>query len=67
MFTSESPLSLTATTWESVEVDQLLDTEIKSVESNLIISLGDTVNKYFHWYPSPLVPALDGSKSVNVG
>ena len=45
----------------------MLDTEIKSVESNLIISLGDTVNKYFHRYPSPLVPALDGSKSVNVG
>ena len=38
-----------------------------SVESNLIISLGDTVKRYFQTYPSPLLPALDGSKSVNVG
>ena len=47
--------------------DQLLGTVINSVESNLIISLGDTVNKYFQIYPSPLLPAFDGSKSVNVG
>ena len=40
---------------------------MNSVESNFIISLGATVNKYFHTYPSPLLPALDGSKSVNVG
>ena len=40
---------------------------MKSVESNLIISLGETVNKYFQIYPSPLSPAFDGSKSVNVG
>ena len=40
---------------------------MKSVESNFIISAGDAVNKYFHRYPSPLVPAADTSKSVNVG
>ena len=67
LFTSESPLSLTAAIWESVEDDQLFETDIKSVESNFIISLGETVNKYFQRYPSPLVPALDGSRSVNVG
>ena len=31
------------------------------------ISAGETVNKYFHRYPSPLPPALDGSKSVKFG
>ena len=40
---------------------------MKSVESNFIISLGATVKRYFHTYPSPLSPALDGSKSVKVG
>ncbi len=48
-------------------VAQLFGTVINSVESNLIISLGETVNKYFQTYPSPLLPAFDGSKSVNVG
>ena len=48
-------------------VDQLLGTVIYSVESNLIISLGDTVNKYFQTNPSPLLPAFEGSKSVKVG
>ena len=48
-------------------VDHALGTVINSVESNFIISLGDTVNRYFQTYPSPLLPAFDGSKSVNVG
>ena len=48
-------------------VDQLFGTVINSVESNLTISLGETVNRYFHIKPSPLLPAADGSKSVNVG
>ena len=38
-----------------------------SVESNFTISLGDIENKNFQMYPSPLVPAAVGSKSVNVG
>ena len=46
---------------------QLLGTVINSVESNLIISLGETVKRYFQTYPSPLFPAFDGSKSVKVG
>ena len=44
-----------------------MGTVIYSVESNLTISLGEIVNRYFQTYPSPLSPALDGSKSVNVG
>ena len=40
---------------------------MNSVESNLIISLGETVKRYFQTYPSPLFPAFDGSKSVKVG
>ena len=48
-------------------VNQLLGTVIYSVESNFIISLGETVKRYFQTYPSPLFPAFDGSKSVNVG
>ena len=50
-----------------MEEDQLFGTVINSVESNLIISLGETVKRYFQTYPSPLFPAFDGSKSVNVG
>ena len=65
--TSESAASLTFWIWEFVEVDQSLGTTIYSVESNFIISLGDIENKNFQTYPSPLVPAADGSKSVNVG
>ena len=38
-----------------------------SVESNLINSEGLIVYRYFQIYPSPLVPAAFGSKSVNVG
>ena len=38
-----------------------------SVESNFIISLGETENRYFQRYPSPLSPATEGSKSVKVG
>ena len=63
----ESPFSLTDCIWVSDEVGQLLGTEIYSVESNFIISLGGTVKRYFQIYPSPLSPALDGSKSVNKG
>ena len=48
-------------------VNQSLGTVIYSVESNLTISLGATVKRYFHMNPSPLFPALDGSKSVKVG
>ena len=66
-FTSEFPFSLTNLIWESVVVDQLLGTVIYSVESNFIISLGETVNRYFQIYPSPLFPAFEGSKSVKVG
>ena len=61
---SESAASLTFWIWELVEVDQSLGTTIYSVESNFIISLGDIENKNFQTYPSPLVPAADGSKSV---
>ena len=67
LFTVESPFSLTDCIWVVVAVGQLLGTEIYSVESNLIISLGGTVNKYFQIYPSPLSPALVGYKSVNSG
>ena len=63
----ESPFSLTFLIWLSVDVDQLFGTVMNSVESNFTISLGEIVNKYFHTYPSPLLPALDGSKSVKVG
>ena len=63
----ESPFSLTNLICESVLVDQLLGTVMYSVESNLIISLGETVNKYFQTYPSPLLPAFEGSRSVKVG
>ena len=48
-------------------VGQSLGNAINSVESNLIISLGDIVKRYFQTYPSPLVPAADGSVSVKVG
>ena len=48
-------------------VDQSLGTAIYSVESNLTISAGGTVNRYFHRYPSPETPAAAGSRSVNVG
>ena len=65
--TEESPFSLTALIPESVFDLQLLGTVIYSVESNLIISLGEIVNRYFQTYPSPLLPAFVGSKSVNVG
>ena len=51
----------------SVVVDQSLGTTTYSVESNFIISLGATEKRYFQIYPSPLVPAADGSKSVKVG
>ena len=63
----ESPFSRTDWIWVSEEVGQLLGTEIYSVESNFIISLGGSVNRYLQIYPSPLSPALDGSKSVNKG
>ena len=43
----ESPLSLTETICASVVVSQSFGMGIYSIESNLIISLGDTVNKYF--------------------
>ena len=56
LFVSESPFSLTDCIDASVVVVQSFGTAIKSVESNLIISLGATVNKYFHTYPSPLSP-----------
>ena len=64
---SESPASLTFWIWLSIEVLQSLGTTTYSVESNFIISLGETENKYFQIYPSPLVPAAVGSKSVKVG
>ena len=51
----------------SEEVAQSVGTGIKLVESNFIISLGLIVYKYFQIYPSPLVPADLGSKSINVG
>ena len=63
----EFPFSLTLTIWESVDVAQSFGTTTYSVESNFIISLGETENRYFQTYPSPLVPAAEGSKSVNVG
>ena len=66
-FTDESPFSRTALICESELVDQLLGTVINSVESNFIISLGETENRYYQTKPSPLFPAFDGSKSVNVG
>ena len=59
--------SLTDNICASVDVGQSPGTEIYSVESNLIMSLGGTVKRYFQIYPSPLSPALDGSKSVNSG
>ena len=40
---------------------------MNTVESKLIMSLGETVKRYFQRYPSPLFPAFDGSKSVKVG
>ena len=48
-------------------VSQSCGTGIKSVDSNFTISLGFMVYKYFQTYPSPLLPADLGSKSVNVG
>ena len=63
----DSPFSLKLIIWASVEVAQSLGTTTYSVESNFIISLGKTENKYFQIYPSPLVPAVEGSRSVNVG
>jgi len=52
----------------TVELElQSAGTGINSVESNLIMSLGLMVYKYFQMYPSPLVPASLGSKSVKVG
>ena len=42
-------------------------TGIKSVDWNLIISVGLIVKRYFQIYPSPLLPAALGSKSVNNG
>ena len=38
----EFPFSLTLTIWESVDVAQSLGTTTYSVESNFIISLGET-------------------------
>ena len=67
LLTDESALSRTDCIWESVLVAHWFGTVIYSVESNFIISLGDTVNKYFQRYPSPLLPAADGSRSVNNG
>ena len=55
-------LSLTAAL--SVEVAQSAGTGIKSVVSNFTISLGLILNRYFQIYPSPLVPAALGSRSV---
>ena len=63
----ESPDSLTDLIWGSVDVCHSFGTVIYSVESNLIISLGVMVKRYFQIYPSTLSPALDGSKSVNEG
>ena len=48
-------------------VSQSSGTGMKSVDSNLTISFGLMVYRYFHIYPSPLLPAALGSKSVNVG
>ena len=42
LFTSESEFSLTDTIWESDVLDQSLGRGIYSVESNFIISLGET-------------------------
>ena len=67
MFISASPASLTAWIWASVVVVQSFGRTINSVESNLITSLGDTVNRYFQIYPSFCVPAAAGSKSVKDG
>ena len=47
LFVSESPLFLTTVTSAFVDVLQSLGTAIYSVESNLTISAGGTVNKYF--------------------
>ena len=66
-FNNESPLVLTDFTSGSFDVSQSAGTGIYSIESNLIISLGETVNKYFQMYPSPLSPALDGSRSTKRG
>ena len=67
LFIRESPASLTIWIWVSVDVGQSFGNAINSVESNLIISLGEIVKRYFQTYPSPLVPAAEGSVSVNVG
>ena len=48
-------------------VSQFFGTGIKLEVSNLTISLGVIVYRYFQIYPSPLVPADLGSKSVKVG
>jgi hypothetical protein len=58
----ESPASLTSTICESVDVSQSLGTTTYSVESNFMISFGETEKRYFQMYPSPLTPAADGSK-----
>ena len=67
LLVSESPFSRITEIWGSVLVDQLDGKVIYSVESNLIISDGFTVKRYFQTYPSPLSPALVGSKSVKFG
>ena len=66
-FTSESPPSLIVWIAVVVVVAQSLGTTTYSVESNLIMSDGETEKRYFQTYPSPLEPAEDGSTSVNVG
>ena len=53
--------------WYSIFVSQSEGTGIKSIESNLTRSIGEIVYKYFQIYPSPLLPADLGSKSVNFG
>jgi hypothetical protein len=48
----ESPASLTSTICESVDVSQSLGTTTYSVESNFMISFGETEKRYFQMYPS---------------
>ena len=51
----------------SPEIPQSSGTGIYSIESNLIISEGFIVYRYFQIYPSPEVPADLGSRSINSG
>ena len=61
---SEFPPSLIIWISLSVVVAQSFGTTINSVESNLIMSDGEILNRYFHLYPSAYET---GSTSVCVG